>query len=297
MRITTNGFYDRSSSAMTSLQDRADALQTQIATGKRLAAPSDDAVAYQRLAGLKRSTSDAKAYDANTTLAGSLLQQSDTTLAQITSGLQRASVLTVQAANDTLSPDARAAIGTELAGIVETLAGLANARDARGQAILGGIDGGAAVTRDANGGFVFAATPPSAIPIGDGQSVQPGETAARVFRFGDKDALSVIASLSATLIAGTTTGEEARGAIDDLATATQQATAIQASVGARAARVDMVAAQSSETTINREASRSAIEDTDVTQAITDLQKTMTILEATQASFSKLSKLSLFDYLR
>ncbi len=32
-------------------------------------------------------------------------------------------------------------------------------------------------------------------------------------------------------------------------------------------------------------------------AITELQKTMTILSATQASFSKLSQLSLFDYIR
>ena len=46
-----------------------------------------------------------------------------------------------------------------------------------------------------------------------------------------------------------------------------------------------------------EAARSAIEDVDVSQAITDLQKTMTVLQATQASFSKLSGLSLFNYLR
>ena len=33
------------------------------------------------------------------------------------------------------------------------------------------------------------------------------------------------------------------------------------------------------------------------RSITDLQKTMTVLSATQASFSKLQSLSLFDYLR
>ena len=48
---------------------------------------------------------------------------------------------------------------------------------------------------------------------------------------------------------------------------------------------------------DREITRSSIEDTDVTQAITELQKTMTILSAAQASFTKLSNLSLFDYLR
>ena len=48
---------------------------------------------------------------------------------------------------------------------------------------------------------------------------------------------------------------------------------------------------------DREATRSALEDTDVTAAITNLQKTMTILQATQASFTKLASLSLFDYLK
>ena len=47
----------------------------------------------------------------------------------------------------------------------------------------------------------------------------------------------------------------------------------------------------------RETERSGLEDTDVTAAITELQKTMTVLQATQASFSKLSSLSLFDYLK
>ena len=48
---------------------------------------------------------------------------------------------------------------------------------------------------------------------------------------------------------------------------------------------------------DREAKRSGLEDTDITTTVVELQKTMTILSATQASFTKLSALSLFDYLR
>ena len=43
--------------------------------------------------------------------------------------------------------------------------------------------------------------------------------------------------------------------------------------------------------------RSKLEDTDVTSAVIELQQLMTALSATQASFTKLSGLSLFDYLR
>lgn len=62
-------------------------------------------------------------------------------------------------------------------------------------------------------------------------------------------------------------------------------------------RVDIQAAQIKTASSDREIARSGIEDADATETIIELQKTMTILQATQASFSKLSSLSLFDYLR
>ena len=296
MQVSTNRFYDRSAAAMNALSERADRLNTQISNEKKLTAPSDDSVAYQRLAGIDRATADGAANGANLTLATSLLQQTDTALSQIADTMQQASDLAVQAGSDTLTTDARAAIGVQLAGIVDTLASLANARDARGQPLLGGADGGAAVTRTA-GGYAYASVPPSAIPIADGQSVQAGETAARVFQFGGKDALSIIATLAAKLQASTSSGDDARAAIADLSTATEQVTAMQASVGARAARVDLVAGQARDAATDRKATSAAIDGFDYPTAIIELQKTMTVLQATQASFSKLSQLSLFDYLR
>ena len=54
MQISTRQLYDRSTNMMQSLSARADKLQTQVATGTKLTAPSDDVVAYQKLATLKR---------------------------------------------------------------------------------------------------------------------------------------------------------------------------------------------------------------------------------------------------
>ena len=68
-------------------------------------------------------------------------------------------------------------------------------------------------------------------------------------------------------------------------------------VGARAASVELQQGLSKSAQTDRAELRSSIEDTDVSTAIVDLQKMMTALSATQASFSKLSSLSLFDYLR
>ena len=298
LSASTGLFYAQAKSRMGSLTAQADRLQTQIATTKRLQAPSDDAVAFQRLQRIERQGSDDAAYGSNLNLAASLLQQTDTTLGSMDDQIGRASELVLRARNGTLDPVARKAIGAELAEIVGTLVQLANTPDTRGQPLMGGADGTPAVTRAGNN-FSFASGNAGAIPIGDDQAVQPGDSAARVFALpGDRNILAVMAALAAKLSEGDALGDsEGAGAIDDLKAAGDQMALVRGSVGARAARVDLIQAQATDIAADRETERSGLEDTDITAAVADLQKTMTILSATQASFSKLSQMSLFDYLR
>lgn len=294
--LSTAGFYNRSAKAMGALTERAEALQTQIATTKKLQAPSDDAVAYQRLAGLKRAAADQSAFAANVKTAQSVLAQADTTLGSIGDQLTRARELAVQAGNGTLSAEAKAAIATQLRGIAQSVASLANTTDARGLPLFGGgTTGTAAVTVNADGSLAFAAGKPSAIPIGDGLSVEPSVAAEDVLKLkGGRDIGQVLAAMADTLDAG---GTPAASDAADLAALAAQNTAAQASIGARAVRVELQAGYFTQAATDREATRSDLEDTDVTAAITELQQTITILSATQASFSKLSSLSLFSYLR
>lgn len=296
MQVSTKLFYDRSSVAMGTLSGRADALQTQIATGKRLAAPSDDSVAYARLSTLARDTADAQVTARNLDVAAGVLAQADSTLDGITTQLQRAGELAIRARSGTLDATAQGAIAAELDEIVGQLVALGNATDPRGQPLFGGADGEAAVTVTA-GVYGFATTLPSAIPTGDGQSIQPGDTAARIFAQTGGNTLQTITTLAAALRTGTNVDTTAAATIDGLKAASTQVLNVQTSLGARAARVEMESAALKQAGIDREALRSGLEDTDITQAITELQKTMTILSATQASFTKLQGLSLFDYLR
>jgi flagellar hook-associated protein 3 FlgL len=297
MQIPTNAFYDRAAQSMRGLTQQADALQTQISTGKKLSAPSQDPAAYQRLATLKRDGADATAFGTNLSLAGSLLSSADTALTSVNDQLQRATELTLQAKTGTQNDASRQAIADELDQIVSSLAALGNTKDSRGQPLFGGADGGAAVTQAADGSYSFAQTPLTAVPIGDGQTVQATETAGRVFKAGGTDILTAISSFSSALKAGGDIGAAATTALTTLQTSSDQVTTIQASLGARAARVDLATSQQTSAATDRESIRSGLEDTDVTTAITQLQKTMTILSATQASFTKLANLTLFNYLK
>jgi flagellar hook-associated protein 3 FlgL len=296
MQVSTKLFYDRSTSAMSLLSVRADTLQTQIATGKRLATASDDAVAFTRLSGIARANADADVSLANLDVAASVLAQADATLGTIGSQLTRARELTIQA-RGVLDDTARQAIAAELDAIVAQLVTLGNSTDPRGQPLFGGGGGEAAVTPDGAGGYTFAATLPSAIPTSDGQSVQPGETAARLFARTGGDTLSDIATLATALRTNTGVDAAAVATGDALAGGATQVLTVRTSLGARAQRVEVEQAMLQQTGIDREAVRSGLEDTDITAAITELQKTMTILSATQASFTKLQGLSLFEYLR
>ncbi|WEJ98879.1 MAG: flagellar hook-associated protein FlgL [Candidatus Sphingomonas phytovorans] len=303
MQISTSQLYDRSSSLMQKLSQKADKLQIQVSSETRLQAPSDDVVAYQRLATLKQGKADDTATKANVSLAQSLLQQSDTTLTSVQTGLQQAAELVLQANNGTLTDANRATIATQLKGVLSNLVSLANTTDARGQPLFGAATGDSAVTVNADGSVSFTGTgTPPPIPIGDDQSIAASDTAARVFggiptASGTSDVFAILSKFAAALDAGGSVKDAAGEATNGINSALTQIGSVRGSVGARAARLDLVSDQLTDTAANRETARGAIEDTNITETLTELQKTMTILSATQASFTKLSQLSLFDYLR
>lgn len=293
VNLSTGLFYDRSVGSMQSLSAKLETLNTQVSTGKKLLNTADDSTGWQRLQTINRANADGVQDVANVKLAQSVLAQADTTLGQIGDQMKRASELVIQGRTGTNSAAAREAIATELEGIIGSIVQLANTKDARGVALFGGKDDGAAVTRGV-GGLSFAAGKAPAMPIGDGQSVEATVNAATFLDTGSGDIASALDAVVAALRAGEDIPSDASDAVTTVA---DQVTATQASIGARAVRVDLQAAQLTTAADDREIQRSGIEDADATQTIVELQKTMTILQATQASFSKLSSLSLFTYLR
>lgn len=298
MRIATSQYYSRPASLMTQLSAQADKIQTQIATGKRIQTASDDPAAYLRLQGLNQQTADDGAYAANITMAQGLLGQADSTLDSVESQLQRALELATQAANGTMSDDNRKAVSEELKSIRDSLFGLANTKDVRGQPLFGGATGDVAYVKAADGSISFAGTgEPSPIPIGEGISIQGSVTGTRAFAAGGSDMFAVLGDFAAALDVGGDVKAAADAALGGVKASLDSVGLARASAGARAARLDLDTERLADAGEAREASRKDLEDTDITTAVTELQKTLTILQATQASFSKLTSMSLFDYLR
>ena len=299
MRISTSQMYSRPTSMMSQLMSDADKTQTQIATTKLGVTAVTDAASYVKLQQIQRATTGDATYKSNINVAQGVLSQADQTLESVETQVQRALELATRAANDTLSDSDRASIGEELGSIRDTLYGLANTKDdIRGQPLFGGATGDTAYVTDADGTIRFAGTgEPSGIPVADGESIQPSISGQRVFAAGGSDIFAVIGTLADALKSGTNVKAAAGTALDGINASLDTVALSRASIGARGARLDMKADQLTQVAETRETTRSGIEDTDIPTAVANLQKTLTVLSATQSTFTKLTSMSLFNYLK
>lgn len=299
MRISTSQMYGQSVSLMTQLTAEADKTQTQIATTKLGVTAVTDAASYVKLQQLQRATTGDATYKANINVAQGVLSQADQTLDSVETQLQRALELATRAANDTLSDSDRAAIGEELGSIRDTIYGLANTKDdIRGQPLFGGASGDSAYVKNADGSISYAGTgEPSGIPVADGESVQPSVSGDRVFSASGADMFAILGNLTDALKSGTDVKAAAGTALDGINASLSNVSLARASIGARGARLDLKTDQLTDAAETRETTRSGIEDTDIPTAVANLQKTLTVLQATQSTFTKLTSMSLFNYLK
>ena len=174
--------------------------------------------------------------------------------------------------------------------------------------LFGGSSDGPAYARAADGTIGFAGegeAPP--IPIGDGVAIQATDSGQRLFggiQAGSsaKDLFKIVDDLADALAPGGSADAAARkqalaDAAEGMANASQRLTTARASIGARGARLEIEADRLASAATDYKIERGSLEGTDIQSAVIELQKTMLTLQATQASFSQLSQLSLFDYIR
>jgi flagellar hook-associated protein 3 FlgL len=300
--ISTSAFYDRSNQSLSALRARADALQAAIGSGQRLTRSSDDPVAAARLRTLLRSDSVAAIDTTVAARAASDLTLTDNALSFIAGSVIRVQELATQAANGVLSAGQRAGIATEIDQIHGELVRLANTQDSAGHALFGGDTPGAAYIVTAGvPGYVGTASA-SELPLGDGQSVTRGLTGPEVFSFtgpgGPTDLFAAVKSLSDALKGGVADpAQAARDALATLDAGLETITTQQTVVGARLNWIDLNTERRIQTAQLRSEEEADVGGTDLTLAVSQLQQTMTVLEASQASFARLASLSLFDVLR
>lgn len=325
MQISTANFYNRATNQMTRLNADLNRLNTELSTQKHLKVASQDSASWMMLGGLKKEEADSNAFRSNITLSRGLLAQADTALGNVDERLVRVRELTVRAGTDTLNAQDKVAIATELDQIREGLMAIANSRDVRNHPVFGGT-GDVAFTKDPTTDAITYTGNASVatVRIGEASQMQVGIDGSRVFSGanGGVDIFALIDDLKTAMAMPTDKpvvdpavpvdpdapafnvdaarkaySAKISTALGKLDTAEAQVTSARAANGARAARLEIESTQLDNIGIDREEARSALEDTDISTAMVEFQKTLTILSATQASISKLAGMSLFNYLK
>lgn len=302
LSTSTGAFFDRARSDITSLRTQAEKLQSQIGSQSRLTRSSDDPVAASRLRNLARTDALSKIDTSNARRATADLNLADSTMSDIANTVSQAKVLAAQASTGTITSEQRAAIGRQMAALHDTIVGLANTRDSTGNALFGGENATSAYTLDASGNAVYSGTARTGdLPLGDGQAVTRSMTGPEFLNFSvngqPTDLMATIKSLADALQGGVADpAAAARGALDALSSGLDAVTTGQTVIGTRLAWLDFTSERRTNMDEARAAEEADVGGIDLANSIASLQEMMVVLEASQASFTKLSQLSLFNKL-
>ncbi|MBN9143224.1 MULTISPECIES: flagellar hook-associated protein FlgL [unclassified Novosphingobium] len=303
--VSTSAFYQNAIASMTDLRKQTEKLQAQIDTGSTIQHSRDNPLAAAQMRALQAADTLASADKANTSAAKTQLTQTDDTLSQFTDILSQITTLTTQAASSTLSDSQRASVGQQIGAYYDSLANLANTKDAQGNPLFGGQATGNAYTFDPTTGAPTynGTTTASTLSLGPGLSVTTGVTGPEFLDFQSggvsKNLLTTVKTLANTLQNPSSTAaavSAAKNALDDLGAATASVSASQTVVGARLDWITTTTNMQTQTAAQRATREADVGGTDLAATIAKLSQQMTVLQAAQSSFVKVANLSLFSML-
>lgn len=303
MKISTSFLFDRATERMSSLQNQLATTQAQLAVSKQVISPSDapeQAAAISRLQGqIDRQDSHGKLLKT----ALSRYQAEETALNSSNDLLIRLKELAIQAANDTLGPSERKTIGVEMQALRDQLVSLGNTQDDSGNYLFSGTRVRTpAFSEDSNGSVTYKGDQtPTQIPAGVERTVQYTRSGTDVFsRVVRSDHSSVGFFDGLDQMISAVNNNQTTGIQQGIADLTQMHDSLTLSLAQTGSDQKVVQQQLDgldETTLRLKSSLSDIQDLDYASAVTRMNKEMMAMQAAMSSFSKISSMSLFDYIR
>lgn len=299
MRISTNTIYQSGTNQLNNLQSDLNKLSIQTATGKRVNSPADDPVAAARILELNTAKDQNANYTNTRKTAETLLQTYEANLSNVTDTIQSIQSTLIAAGNGAYTDAERAKLANELQGSLDTLKGLANTKDSQGNYMYSGY-ASTTVPFDANYDFV-ANTNRTKLQI-DVQSQLPVTyTGDQVFGANGDNVftnLQAIISLLKTPITDSTTqatfNTGLATSIDKMKGSLNLVLDARSEIGSNLNLLDTLNSTGDSLDLQYDASISTLQDLDYAQALSDISKKTTILQAAQKAFVATSNISLFS---
>jgi flagellar hook-associated protein 3 FlgL len=184
MRVSTPQLHRSSVNAILDQQAQSSRTQQQLATGKRLLAPSDDPAASAKILDLNQAVAVTGQYDRNIDAARNRLNREETALAGVQTVLQRVRELAIQANNDSQNNETRQGIALEVRQRLSDLLGYANTKDANGEYLFAGFQSHTQpFAQNPAGGFTYSGDQGQRfLQVGPDRQVATNDAGAPVFQ-------------------------------------------------------------------------------------------------------------------
>lgn len=305
MRVSTSMIFDAGVRSMNKQSSDLLHIQQQIASGRRILRPSDDPVAAARVLEVTQSRDILTQYSANQDTAMSALGLVEGQLESATEILQQIRELTIQAGSPSLTAANRDSIAVALRAHYDNLMGIANSADGQGQYQFSGFQGATKPFSGTVDDLINNVQPDVAyagdngerrIQVSATRQIEVSATGNDVFvNTGNgesvfKSLATLIGQLEVNDTSGLTT------AITKITTAGDNILRVRAAFGSRMNELESLDYMNQDLSLQYDQTLSDLQDLDYAKAISDLTLKQNQLEAAQESFSKISQLSLFDYL-
>ena len=298
MRITQQMLSQRALDAMQTNINRLANLQEQAVTTKSLQRPEDDPFAVQQAMGFRARIQEGETILDNVALGRDWLDANDGALTDLTTLLGRAEVLALKGASEQLGAGERAALATEMEGIIEQAIGIGNTRHGD-QFLFAGFKTNATPFQAVlTGGLITGAT-----YVGDAGSilrqVEPGvDMAINVPGqplFGG--VFGALIGLRDAVRANPFDVGDVTTALGDVKDQTDNVLDVQSSIGTKMNRLDLAAGRTEVRQLGLESLLSRSEDADMAEVVSDLAQQQFVYQTALAVNAQVLRLSLMDYLR
>ncbi len=182
MTISTLTFQTNALAQMEALETALSQTQSQLSTGKKLQSAADNPVAMAQVNELNTQLSASQQSVTNGNAVTSALQLEQSALSGVTTALQSARDLAIEANNTDLSASDRQNIAAQLQQLQSTLLAAANTKDSGGNYIFGGTAAGSAPFAQSGGSVSFLGNDQvNQVQISPDQSVSLGDAGSHVF--------------------------------------------------------------------------------------------------------------------
>lgn len=298
MRITAATIYRDANASIERAAERLLDFQRQVASGKRISRPSDDPSATASAIGERNGLASIEQYARTADSATARLTVVDTALADLVDRLTQAQTSVLSAQGSTKTDFEREVAAQALEGVRQAVLADLNT-SFRGTYVFAGANSTAPPFVAASDGSIGAyqgATQEVAVDVGEHRAVTTGFDGSLISQGGA--AADVFATLDAA-IAAARAGDHAalEQARIDLQAAQDRATLVQMRVGTSLAAIDAQHVQLTDRDLAVRARIASLEDADMAEAITGMNQADAAYRAALGAASRMTQLSLLDYLK